>query len=115
VGFAAYLEEKVLPWFAWIEKVYGIPGFHAWDATAALYLTDPHLFEPRNVLPRSTLEDLQNGYLRFDEGADDTTLDRDSRWINVPKRIRDLSAYWKTLFTGWRNTGEGRREQRRRG
>jgi purine nucleosidase len=66
-GFIAYLEDKVYPWFSWIERKYGLSGFHAWDATAAAYLTDPQLFDPRRVELRSTLTDLSRGYLRFYE------------------------------------------------
>ena len=53
--------------WAWIEQTYNLPGFHAWDATAALYLTDPQLFEPQTVVLRSSLEDLSRGILRFEE------------------------------------------------
>jgi len=95
-GFAAYLEQMILPWFSWIEQVYDLPGFHAWDATAALYLTDPQLFEPRNVLLRSTLEDLNRGFLRIEGMAgtqanagtpapvDSNVEEYNSRRINIP-------------------------------
>lgn len=120
-GFIAYLEEKILPWFSWIETVYRLPGFHPWDATAALYLTDPQLFETQNVVLRSTLADLRTGYLRIDESREliagapafagtpaagnPETGNRGPWWINVPIRIRDLSAYWQLLFAGWRAAG----------
>jgi purine nucleosidase len=112
-GFVAYLEEKILPWFTWIEQVYELPGFHPWDAAAALYLTDPQLFEPREVLLRSTLADLNRGYLRFGganagtpaAGIAAATGTRNSRRIDIPVRIRDLPAYWQTLFAGWRRAG----------
>jgi len=116
-GFAAYLEQMILPWFSWIEQVYDLPGFHAWDATAALYLTDPQLFEPRNVLLRSTLEDLNRGFLRIEGMAgtqanagtpapvDSNVEEYNSRRINIPGGIRDLSAYWQSLFEGWGEAG----------
>ncbi|UCF97487.1 MAG: nucleoside hydrolase [Spirochaetaceae bacterium] len=65
-GYASYLEQKILPWFAWIEQAYGLPGFHAWDATAALYLTDPQLFDSNEFILRSRLDDLKTGYLRIE-------------------------------------------------
>jgi inosine-uridine nucleoside N-ribohydrolase len=100
-GFVAYLEQMILPWFSWIERVYGLSGFHAWDATAALYLTDPQLFEPRNVLLRSTLEDLKRGFLRIAAAPGD----QDTRRIDIPTGIRDLQAYWQTLFEGLQKAG----------
>jgi len=110
-AFVTYLEEKIFPWFGWIEKMYGLSGFHAWDATAALYLTDPRLFEPREVLLCSTLDDLKSGFLRAEEvpGArergDPGNREVSSRSMDIPGKIRDLSAYWQSLFAGWRAAG----------
>jgi purine nucleosidase len=119
--FIVYLEEKILPWFSWIEREFRLPGFHAWDATAALYLTGPQLFEAQNMVLRSTLPDLKTGYLRTDEPREPVagtpacagtpaagnaeTGNPNPRRINVPIRIRDLSAYWQSLFAGWRAAG----------
>lgn len=121
-GFVAYLEEKILPWFSWIEQEYDLPGFHVWDATAALYLTDPQLFEPGNVLLRSNLDDLNRGFLRIDRAAgvpapgtpayagisapiDSNAGNRNNRRIDIPTSIRDLPAYWQSLLDGWRTAG----------
>jgi purine nucleosidase len=106
-GYVAYLQEKIYPWFSWIEREYGLPGFHAWDATAAAYLTDPQLFEPRHVVLRSTLDDLRTGYLRIDhtEANNPPSADRKPWRINLPIRIRDLPGYWRTLFRGWAESG----------
>jgi inosine-uridine nucleoside N-ribohydrolase len=108
--FSDYLEENVLPWFSWIEETYDLPGFHAWDATAALYLTDPQLFESREVLLCSNLDDLKKGFLRFDSANTQTAEksgDQDGKvWrIDIPTRILDLPVYWQTLFNCWYNTG----------
>jgi inosine-uridine nucleoside N-ribohydrolase len=100
-GFASYLKKRLIPWFDWIEKLYGISGFHAWDATAALYLTNPQLFEPRRVLFRSRLDDLKRGILRIDDPAGSC-----SGWyVDIPGKIRDLSGYWKVLFDAWHAVG----------
>jgi inosine-uridine nucleoside N-ribohydrolase len=106
-GIATYLEEKLLPWFDWIEQVYEIPGFHAWDATAALYLTDPHLFGSKEVSLRSTLEDLQRGFLRTEETIESRSSRHagskyyDRRRITIPTEISDTKAYWRILFHAW--------------
>jgi inosine-uridine nucleoside N-ribohydrolase len=110
-GIAAYLDDKLQPWFSWIGRMYNLPGFHAWDATAALYLTDPQLFEPQKVLLRSSLEDLSRGFLRFEETNGTQTkgyrMDgkHNSRCIEIPSKINDLPAYWRTLFEAWRRAG----------
>jgi inosine-uridine nucleoside N-ribohydrolase len=106
-GFATYLKEKILPWFSWIEGLYGLPGFHAWDATAALYITDPHLFETATVVLHSHLDDLGSGFLRIEPTVGDPADSGDNSWrINLPKQIRDMAGYWRTLFDGWRRAGE---------
>jgi inosine-uridine nucleoside N-ribohydrolase len=119
--FIAYLLEKIDPWFSWINSMYGLPGFHAWDATAAVYLTDPGLFESAEVVLRSTLDDLRRGYLRIrgshEAPSDDSghagsssagsavAGDRRPWRINLPTRIRDLPGYWRTLFGCWEAAG----------
>jgi len=106
-GFVTYLKEKILPWFSWTEKLYGLPGFHAWDATAALYITDPQLFETAEVVFHSLLDDLSGGFLRIERTVGDRAGSDDNSWrINLPKQIRDMAGYWRTLFDGWRRAGE---------
>jgi len=39
--------------------------------------------------------------------AGDPADSDDNSWrINLPKQIRDMAAYWRTLFDGWRRAGE---------
>lgn len=120
-GYITYLQEKIYPWFSWIERAYALPGFHAWDATAAVYLTDAQLFDSREVVLGSTIDDLRKGYLHIDdtcEATGDTPAnagsrstgnpifgDSNPRRINLPTRIRDLPGYWRTLFRGWEEAG----------
>jgi len=106
-GFVTYLKEKILPWFSWTEGLYGLPGFHAWDATAALYITNPQLFETAEVVLHSLLDDLSGGFLRIERTVGDRADSDDNSWrINLPKQIRDMAGYWRTLFDGWRRAGE---------
>lgn len=106
MGFVTYLKARILPWFTWIEEQYGLPGFHAWDATAAVYLTHPQLFESREVVLRSRLDDLGSGFLRTEPVVGDRTDSEDSCRINLPKQILDMAGYWRTLFDGWRKAGQ---------
>jgi inosine-uridine nucleoside N-ribohydrolase len=107
--FVTYLKEKILPWFSWIEGQYGLPGFHAWDATAAVYLTHPHLFESAEVVLRSGLDDLGSGFLRIEPAAADPPDSNDNSWrIKLPNQIRDMAGYWRALFDGWGRAGEAR-------
>jgi inosine-uridine nucleoside N-ribohydrolase len=107
MGFITYLKEKILPWFSWIEEQYGLTGFHAWDATAAVYLTHPQLFESAEVVLRSRLDDLDSGFLRIEATVGEPTGSDENSWrINMPKQILDMTGYWRTLFDGWRRAGE---------
>lgn len=105
-GLASYLREKILPWFAWTEALYGLPGFHAWDATAALYLSHRDLFESQALRLRSSLKDLKTGLLRTEQvsEAPDNGFSL-SRQINLPSRIRDTEKYWRVLFDSWCRAG----------
>jgi purine nucleosidase len=121
-GYVRFLERKILPWFSWMQEHYGLTGFHAWDATAALYITHPELFASREVLLRSSLDDLQSGLLRIAAeraeaggapaqagGGTRTGANASSAGcINLPAKIRSLPEYWRRLFDGWEAAGAGR-------
>ena len=104
-AFRVFMEEKILPWFSWTENIYGASGFHPWDATAAIHLTHPDLFESRVYGFRSSLADLQGGLLRFEE-VEPARKPNNLRLITLPERIRKLPEYWHALFTAWRRVGQ---------
>jgi purine nucleosidase len=110
-SYVGFLERKILPWFSWMEAHYGLSGFHAWDATAALYITHPDLFAAREALLRSSVEDLQSGFLRVSAGRRPAGGARPGAGscpagcINLPAKIRSLPEYWNRLFEGWESAG----------
>jgi purine nucleosidase len=96
-GTRAFLEAVLEPWLAWYRRTYDLDGFHPWDAIAALYLSDPQLFESHRRVVVSDVEDLRSGWLR--------TADPDPaaprRWVNLPTRLRDPEGVHEALFAAW--------------
>ncbi|GAK61569.1 inosine-uridine preferring nucleoside hydrolase [Candidatus Vecturithrix granuli] len=91
----AYMREPLQLWYDFISRQYGAPGFHAWDVTAAVYLTNPELFDRRDISVTSSVADLQSGWLRLDQQSH---LNR----VNVPERILDRDRFWREIFATWK-------------
>lgn len=90
----AYMREPLKLWYDFISQQYGVPGFHVWDIVAAVYLTNPELFDRREISVTSTVADLQRGWLRFDSHQ---TQHR----VNVPEQILDIGRFWRKIFGAW--------------
>jgi purine nucleosidase len=88
-----YMSDPVLQWNAFLREVFGKPGFHVWDVVAAAWITNAELFDDHHVDVVSSPEDMKKGFLR--------TVENSSSKINIPGRIRDLDAFWKTVFASW--------------
>jgi purine nucleosidase len=90
----AYMREPLTMWYEVISRQYGVPGFHVWDVVAAVYLTNPDLFDRREIGVASTVADLRRGRLRVDPYQ---TQNR----VNVPERILDIDRFWGEIFAAW--------------
>ena len=99
-GFAGYLETKLLPWFAHMRATCGLDGFPPWDATAAVCLTDPELFDRRTWRIAPTLEEPCAGLL----SQAGQTAGPASR-VHIPARVLDLESYWRVLMESWEEFG----------
>jgi len=98
----AFLTASLEPWVAWYRREYGLDGFHPWDAIAALYLTEPGLFDSRERFLLSDVADLRSGCLRTAAAASPGKHPR----INLPARLRDPGKLHASLFAAWRRLGE---------
>ena len=98
----AYLKAPLKRWYDFISVQYGMPGFYAWDIVAAVYITHPKLFERHEVCIKSTVEDLQSGFLRVE---DKTTANGDiaANVVNLPTHIRDRDLFWRVVCDTWKN------------
>ena len=85
--------DAVLRWHRYFRNQYGIPGFYAWDVAAAVFVTEPDLFESRRCLLRSEPSDLERGFLDLEDCANGP--------LNVPRRITDIDAFWALVERGW--------------
>jgi hypothetical protein len=100
-------------------------GFHPWDAIASMYLTDPDLFETRERILLSGVEELSSGLLRTapplapasatpwatpratpsSDGASSGAPIAEGPRINLPTRLRDPEALHDRLFEAWDRLG----------
>ena len=92
----AYMKAPLQLWYDFISRQYGVPGFHVWDIVAAVYITNPELFDRHEVAVSSTVEDLKKGFLKIDEYA---TQNR----VNIPQKIQDLDTFWQIVFDSWKH------------
>jgi purine nucleosidase len=113
-GIRTLLQESLEPWLAWYRRKYGVEGFHPWDAIAAVYLTDPDLFNAQEQVLLSGLEELRSGLLRTSSplappsgnGSFASSSAADGTRINLPTGLRDPEAVHDRLFEAWGRLGE---------
>ncbi len=73
-----YVLYKSLHWFEYNNNIYGIDGFYNWDATAALYLLYPEIFEDNSSFFDIKEYYLKDGYLKISDSNEGILL-------NLPK------------------------------
>jgi inosine-uridine nucleoside N-ribohydrolase len=104
----AYLLEALYPWRRAMEQVFGLQGFHNWDTTAAVYVTDPSLFRDQRRRLTSSLAELSRGFLCTDESRSG------GHTVNMPSAILDPEAFNRSVLDAWQRTplrkGEGDHE-----
>lgn len=88
-----YIYNNIVPWCKHMEQYFGIKGFCNWDAAAAIYITNPELFDENivNVLPSKEL--LKSGYITLSENG--------SNKINMPSLIKNLEEFNNILISAW--------------
>jgi len=88
-----YIYNNIVPWCKHMEEYFGIKGFCNWDAAAAIYITNPELFDENivNVLPSKEL--LKSGYITLSEDGNNK--------INMPSSIKNLKEFNNILISSW--------------
>lgn len=97
VAIYKYIKSNTIGWFEFVMEEFGIKGFYNWDIVAALYITNPELFDKNIVNIISTSEDLERGFLKIDESKSKGYL------VNIPTRIEDINKFNEIIFEAWRN------------
>lgn len=90
-----YIREKSYNWFKYFTNSYDTKEFYNWDTVAAVYLTNPELFEDNVVNVVSTVEDLKTGFLKIDNSADTGYK------VNIPTHIKDRDRFNEIVFEAW--------------
>ncbi|MBP2028524.1 inosine-uridine nucleoside N-ribohydrolase [Acetoanaerobium pronyense] len=89
-----YIREKTLPWFNFIGPKYDVEGFYNWDVVAAVYLTNPEIFQDDVEIISSEEEDYKTGLLK-------TSSDKEGYKVNIPKSIVDMKKFNSLVFEAW--------------
>lgn len=89
-----YIREKTLPWFNFIGPKYDVEGFYNWDVVAAVYLTNPEIFQDDVEIISSEEEDYKTGLLK-------TSSDKVGYKVNIPKSIVDMKKFNSLVFEAW--------------
>lgn len=73
-----FLIEKIEKWMKEFKAEYSWDSIVLWDVIAAIYLTDPELFDDRHVSIKSEVEDFCTGYINIiGEFTENVTLSRE--------------------------------------
>ncbi|QUH24601.1 nucleoside hydrolase [Serpentinicella alkaliphila] len=89
-----YIRNKTIHWFEFIRNYFGIDGFYNWDIVAAVYLSNPELFNNNIIHLSPTPQDLKTGFLKqSDKGYH----------INIPTAIKDMEKFNEIIFATWAN------------
>jgi len=94
----AYLQKPLRLWYDFISRKYGNPGFHVWDIVAAVYITNPGLFDRHEVSITSTIDDLHTGFLRTGK-----VHGSHRHPVNLPTRIQHIEHFWHCVFESWKH------------
>lgn len=88
-----YIYNNIVPWCKHMEEYFGIKGFCNWDAAAAIYITNPELFDENivNIFPSKEL--LKSGYITLSEDGNNK--------INMPSSIKNLEEFNNILISSW--------------
>ncbi|MDR2295278.1 MAG: nucleoside hydrolase [Clostridiales Family XIII bacterium] len=88
-----YIREQTRSWLDAKAKMYGLDGFYAWDAVAAVYLFEKRFFEDCAYRCAPASSDLARGYIGQADGAS-------ARTLNLPL-LRDAEAFARELYGAW--------------
>lgn len=92
-----YIKNKTINWFNFVMAEFGIKGFYNWDIVAAVYITNPELFDENYQNIISTPNDLEKGYIIIDNNSPKGYK------INIPTKIKDIEKFNNIIFEAWDN------------
>lgn len=90
-----YIREKSYDWYKYFTNSYYTKEFYNWDTVAAVYVTNPELFEDNIVNVVSTVEDLKKGFLKIDKDSSSGYK------VNIPIHIKDRYRFNEVVFETW--------------
>ncbi|SKA83075.1 Inosine-uridine nucleoside N-ribohydrolase [Caloramator quimbayensis] len=92
-----FINENIKGWYELIYKSFGFKGFCNWDCAAALYITNPELYETKTFDIYPQLEELKNGFINIKSDEDKGYS------VKIPLKIKDLKMFNDILIKSWCN------------
>jgi purine nucleosidase len=92
-----YISDKAYNWYKFIMKEFCINGFYNWDIVAAVYITNPELFDRNIMYICSKPKDFKKGLLKVCDSC------VDSYKINIPQEILNVEKFNNIIFKSWEN------------
>ncbi|MGE5628003.1 MAG: nucleoside hydrolase [Solirubrobacterales bacterium] len=90
-----YISKNIEPWYDFSRETFGIYGFHNWDVVAAVYVTNPELFNNCIKYIKSTETDLATGLIKI--CSKNEVLSK----INIPEGINNIERFKDIIFEAW--------------
>lgn len=98
IDIYSYINSKTKQWFNYFMDRFRVREFYNWDVVAAVYLTNPELFDNNEKNINSSPIDLKEGHLYFDSNKTDKGY-----LINIPTKISDIKRFNEIVFNSWAN------------
>jgi len=97
ISIYRYIKSKSYEWYKYFIDLYGTKGFYNWDAVAAVYVSNPELFDENHENIVSSIDDLKTGLLKIDDYSTNVYK------INIPRVIKDVNRFNEIIFEAWKN------------
>lgn len=92
-----YIKNKSYEWYKFFMDWFNTKGFYNWDIVAAMYITNPELFDESFENVVSTENDLKTGFLRINSHS------CNGYKVNIPTIIKDVDVFNEVIFEAWKN------------
>ncbi|KRQ85816.1 Pyrimidine-specific ribonucleoside hydrolase RihB [Caloramator mitchellensis] len=91
-----YIYKSIIPWVEIMYTHFKVRAFCNWDAAAAISITNPEVFEWKEVYLNPNIDNLKKGYLGV--SSDETDFK-----VKIPSKIIHLKRFNDLLFNSWEN------------
>ncbi|MBN1536700.1 MAG: nucleoside hydrolase [Anaerolineales bacterium] len=93
--FDREMRRTIRNWLVAFGLFCGVDRFYLWDLLPVIFVSNPELFDKRDVNITSTVEDLMHGSLILGHESSD------HKRINLPSKINDVKKFRNIMLNSW--------------